>query len=81
MAQLGGREPEDGSDTLATAQIRWQGTAPRQRFLRFHAVLSALLTPPFLLSVLMLLVFLGPILTLESCILILLRCPSHPCTI
>jgi hypothetical protein len=54
--------------------------APRQRFLRFHSAWSALLTQPFLLSLPLLLIFLLLILTLGSCILILLCSPSHQCT-
>jgi hypothetical protein len=50
---------------------------PRQRFLRFHAALSALLTQPFLLSLTLALNFLALILTLDSCILILLCLPHH----
>jgi hypothetical protein len=62
---------------LQMAQTRWQrlrsvGRGQRQRFLRFHAVLFALLTSPFLLSLPLSLIFLPLILTLDSCILILL---------
>ena len=66
---------------------RWQclkisgtGHVPRQRFLRLHVVLSALLTLPFLLSLTLSLIALPLILTLDSYILILLCSPSDQCT-
>jgi hypothetical protein len=54
--------------------------APRQRFLRFHVALSALLTVPFLPSLPLSPIFLLLILPSVSCILILLCSPSHQCT-
>ena len=67
-------------DNLQGSWRRTLPPAPRQRFLRFHAVLSALLASPFLLPFPCSWIFLLLILTLDSCILILLCCPSHQCT-
>jgi hypothetical protein len=64
------------------AIIGWElSDAPgRQRRLRLSAVASALVSHCFPSSPRLLLILVLLILTLESCILILLHCPSHQCT-